>query len=90
MPYIDLTSAGVKDVQPLRDMIEALEKWSDAHENKRPFKVDLAGDGPHKLYLNELEDIRDGIIDNAIPTARARNRKLETIPTNIASSVIKL
>ncbi len=71
-------------------MIEALENGPMRTRISDRLKVDLAGNGPHKLYLNELEDIRDGIIDNAIPTARARNRTLETIPTNIASSVIKL
>ena len=92
MPYIQLTGeggAGV-DVTALRNMIETIENGPMRTRVSERLKRDLAGNGPHKLYLNEIEGIRDGLIDNAISTARARNRKLENIPPNLVSAVAGL
>ena len=85
MPYIDLDEAGV-DVGQLQGFVSRLENGPMRTYISERLKSDLAGSSNHKLYLHELQGLRDGIIDNAIPTARARSRKLENAPTNIATA----
>ena len=86
MPYIDLDAAEAS-TSGLRGLIDRLQNGPMRSNMSERLITDLAGEGPHRLYLHEITGVRDSIIDNAIPTARARNKKLESVPQNVVSAV---